>query len=160
MIDHKLLVELKEYIEFHLHIEVYESSFKYSEPILEECHSFEIDDFIKKHKKPSLQELLFQYIDERELKDADVYKKAGMDRKHFSKIRSNPDYKPRKTTIIALALALELDSDDAEEFLNAAGYSLSGSERYDLAIRFFLERGIYDMQSINETLDYLSLKTF
>ncbi|MBM7619627.1 hypothetical protein JOC95_001479 [Bacillus tianshenii] len=160
MIDHKLLEELKEYIDFHLHLVVYESSFKLSEPILEECHSFEIDDFIKKNKKPSLQELLFQYIDERELNDAAVYKKAGMDRRHFSKIRSNPDYKPRKTTVIALALALELDSDCAEEFLNAGGYSLSGSERYDLAIRFFLERGIYDMQSINETLDYLSLKTF
>jgi hypothetical protein len=160
MIDHQLVDELKEYIDLHMHMEVYESSFKYSEPILKDCHSFEIDDFIKKHQKPSLQKLMFQYIDDRGLKDADVYKKAGMDRKHFSKIRSIPDYKPRKTTVIALALALELDSEDAEEFLNAAGYSLSGSERYDLAIRFFLERGIYDMHSINETLDYLSLKTF
>jgi hypothetical protein len=160
MIDHKLLDELKEYIDLHMNLVVLESINIFQEPLSEKSHPYEIDDFIKKHQKPSLQKLLFQYIDDRELKDADVYKKAGMDRKHFSKIRSIPDYKPRKTTVIALALALELDSDDAEDFLHAAGYSLSSSETYDLAIRFFLERGIYDMKSINETLDYLSLKTF
>ena len=159
MIEHKLLEELKEYIECQIQLEVYESSFKYAEPLLEKSHSFEIDDFIQKHQKPSFQQMLFQYIDDRDLKDSDVYKKAGMDRKHFSKIRSIAEYKPRKSTVIALALAMELDPGDAEEFLNAAGYSLSGSDRYDLAIKFFLERRIYNIESINETLEYLSLKT-
>ncbi|WP_223701602.1 hypothetical protein [Sutcliffiella deserti] len=159
MLDKKLLEELEEYIQAHLFLETYESTFKMAEPIYEkEQIPYDLDDYLKKNRTLTLQELLFSYIDDKGLKDADVYKKAGMDRKHFSKIRTNPSYKPRKQTVLSLAFALELKAEDVDELLGAAGFSLSNSDTFDLVVQFFLEREIYNLQQINETLDYLSLK--
>lgn len=160
MLDQKILLELQEYIEQHL---IYESSFKYSECmeqelILDSIH-FELDDYIKNNKKPTLQEVLFRFIDKKEMKDPEVYKKAGIDRKLFSKIRSASDYRPGKNTIIALALALELNEEEFDELLESGGYSLSESDTSDLVIKFCLEKKIYDVMQVNECLDYFSMKT-
>lgn len=119
----------------------------------------DLDSFIKDRKKPGFAETLLKLIDARGLKDSVVYLKAGLDRRHFSKIRSNPAYQPSKHTAVALALALELSRRDAEKLLAAAGYTLSESDTFDLIICWCLERGIYDLIEVNQALDYFSQKT-
>lgn len=117
-----------------------------------------LQDFVKATRKPAFSKVLFGFIDDREMTDAEVYKRAGIDRRHFSKIRSSDDYRPGKHTVIALALALQLNKKEANQLLRAAGYSLSDSDTFDLVIRFFLEKKIYDILHINEALEYYSLR--
>ncbi len=84
--------------------------------------------------------------------DAEIYKKANVDRKHFSKIRNNPDYKPTKMTAIAFALALELDLDATRDLIGRAGYALSHSSKFDIIIEYFINAKNYNVFQINETL--------
>ena len=98
--------------------------------------------------------MLFRKIDESGMSDAEVYKKANLDRKHFSKIRNNPAYHPRKGTILALAIALELDLEETVEFLGKAEYALSPGNKGDLIVRYFIDQGVYDINVINYALDY------
>ena len=91
-------------------------------------------------------------IDERGLKDSDVYNKADIDRRLFSKIRSNRDYHPSKETVILLGLALELDEREVEDLLDISSYSLPMNNTYDLIIRFCFKEKIYNINQINEFL--------
>lgn len=157
MLDKIILEELREYIDAQLNslnMKVY----SLSECSFSELIPSELENYITNNRKPTLKKVLFSFIDHKGLTDAEVYKKASIDRKHFSKIRSNPDYRPKKNTIVALALALELNSEDAEQLLNSAGYSLSESETYDLVIQFCIEKKIYNLDDVNQALDYFSLK--
>ncbi len=160
MLDQKLLLELETYLNEHLimELEVCKSSEMIEESLEENSLRFELDDFINKNKKPTLQQKLFQFINQQGASDTEIYKRAGLDRKHFSKIRSNPDYRPTKNTILALALALELNEEDTEELLETAGYSLSDSDTNDLIFKFCINKKIYDMYEVNEYLVYFSLK--
>jgi len=97
-------------------------------------------------------ETLLKLIDASGKKDSEIYKKANVDRKLFSKIRTNPDYKPSKTTAVAFALALQLDADAAQDLIGRAGYTFSPSSKFDLVVRYFMEQGIYDVILINEML--------
>lgn len=159
MIGEELLRELEQYIQNQLSME--EVLFNYEAPKYYDIESdlnMEIELFLDTRKEPTVTELLFRMIDEKGMYDVDVYKRAGLDRRHFSKIRSNPAYKMSKSTALSLAIAMELDVDETETLLNAAGFSLSYSDRSDLVIQFFIEKQIYDFQVINEALDYFSLK--
>ena len=97
-------------------------------------------------------ETLLKLIDRTGKKDSDIYKKANVDRKLFSKIRNNPDYKPSKATAIAFAIALELDLEETKDFIARAGFALSRSSKFDVIIEYFIKQKNYDVFTINEAL--------
>ena len=100
----------------------------------------------------TFSEALLDWLIRKDLNDPDVYKKANIDRKLFSKIRNNPDYKPKKNTAIALALAMELDLEETKEFIGRAGYALTHSSKYDIIIEYFIRQKNYNVFEINEVL--------
>lgn len=111
----------------------------------------ELDDLLE-HLDAGFSETLLALIDQRGLADAEVYHRANLSRQLFSKIRSNPAYRPTKPTAVALAMALELDVPATQDLLSRAGLTLSRTSKFDVIVRFFLERGIYDIYQLNEAL--------
>ncbi|MBR5284715.1 MAG: O-acetyl-ADP-ribose deacetylase [Clostridia bacterium] len=97
-------------------------------------------------------ETLLNLIDRSGKKDSEIYKKANIDRKLFSKIRKDPGYHPSKTTAIALAIALELDLEQTKDLIARAGYTLTHSSHFDIIIEFFIQNKDYDVFRINEVL--------
>ena len=102
----------------------------------------------------SFAEALFKYIDDKGLTDPEVYKRANLDRKLFSKIRKNKNYKPSKNTALALAVALELNLDETKDFIGKAGYALTRSSKMDIIVEFFIKQNNYDILELNEVLFY------
>jgi len=100
----------------------------------------------------TFQQKLFQLIDESGLDDVTVYRRANVDRRAFSKIRSRVDYRPRKKTAVAFAVALKLDMPATEDLLSRAGYAFSPSSKFDLIVTYFLSGGNYDIYEINAAL--------
>ena len=100
----------------------------------------------------TFSQMLLRLIDERDLKDSYVYKKANVDRRHFSKIRNDIDYAPNKKTIIAFTLALELTLDEAMDLMRKAGFAFSRSSKFDVIICYFIENREFNMIEINEVL--------
>ena len=97
-------------------------------------------------------------IDKTGKKDSEIYKRAGLDRRLFSKMRSDSMYAPSKKTVIVLCLSLELSREDADLLLSSAGYSFSRASGSDLAIAFCIEGGIYNLRDINEVLDHFGFE--
>ena len=175
MIDKFLKIKLQKYIDTHfVEIQFARKSFSKSKTLTkaapkqrvlyemcsssieEPCKkqkSSNIDDFINIVKdKQTFSEYLFSLIDESGESDADIYNRAGIDRRLFSKIRSNADYQPSKNTIFALAMALKLDQTKTSRLLNKAGYEFSNNKLTDIIIMFCIENKIYDLYQIDSFL--------
>ena len=110
-----------------------------------------LKDYIEQMDK-SFQEMLFDLIDESGMTDVECYKKANVDKRTFSKIKSNKDYRPSKQTVIAFAISLQLDMDETQALLATVGFTLSRSNVFDKIIRYFIHNKNYDIFEINQAL--------
>lgn len=110
-----------------------------------------IEKMLEKREE-SFSIMLLRLIDEKELKDSDVYKRANIDRRLFSKIRNSKEYVPSKKTAISFCLALQLPLDETKKLLKTAGYTLSASSTFDLIIRYLIENKEYNIHFANIVL--------
>ena len=116
-----------------------------------------LDDLINQIDE-SFSEMLIRKIDEKQMTDAECYKKANVDRRLFNKIKNNPAYKPAKQTVLAFAIALELTLDEARDMLMKAGFALSRSNKADIVVEYCLKTRNYNIIEINQILFKLDLQ--
>lgn len=158
--------KLKKYIDLNLN-NGSNNSFKKCKIFKDSCFeenvflgSSNLNNYLEKEKDENkFQKLLFKYIDFKNLKDSEVYNKVNIDRRLFSKIRSDQEYHPSKETVILLSLSLELNEDELVSLLNSASYSLPKNNVFDLIIRFCFKERIYDVNKVNELLFEYNCKT-
>ena len=161
IISHELSTALTSYIAVHEPKQRQMSSAvsRLSEFVLEADEASldeSLEDLLSCRQETFSQKLL-SLIDQKDYRDAEVYHRANLDRRHFAKIRSNPAYAPKKNTVLALCIALRLDLQESEDLLRRAGYAFSPCSHADLIVRYFIEHGRYDIFDINEALFYHDL---
>ncbi len=168
LLSEKLLSRIEEYIDDNYiddrnmarkkrGLEVYELQDEYEEAIEMKSQSSlkqekrSLEELIDS-KGENFSEMLLRLIDQKGLSDVEAYKRANVDRRLFSKIRSNKGYSPSKITAISFAIGLELNLDETKDLLQSSGYALSPSNKFDLIIEFFIQENDYDIYRINQAL--------
>lgn len=157
------LNKIRDELDSYLDIKLYKEAARFESKLVEarfEIPAFlsfddekeEIDKFLD-NKKETFSSMLLRLIDEKGLRDSDAYKNANIDRRLFSKIRGDEDYTPSKKTAISFCFALELEIDEARKLLEAAGYALSASSKFDLIITYLIENKEYNVHFANIVLD-------
>lgn len=126
---------------------------------LNETCMTEFRKFLNSRKEKTFIEEVIRLIDEKGYKDPEVYRRAHLDRRIFSKMLSNLDYVPSKDTAIAVTFGLMLSVDEARSLLCKAGFTLSHSSKRDLIIELFLAKGLYDMEKLNIVLSQMGERT-
>ena len=109
------------------------------------------------HLSDSFSRYLMFLIEDRGMTNAEVYKRAVVDRKVFSKIKNDEDYHPQKITALCLCIGAKLNLDETRDLLGRAGYALSPSDRTDIIFSYFIENGIYDMIELDIVLEEYGL---
>ncbi|MFA7206407.1 MAG: RNase III inhibitor, partial [Saccharofermentanales bacterium] len=144
--------EVASYIDEH-YVEMHRYKIKAPQisEIMLESPNTGIDDYVNKLDEPFAATIL-RLIDTKGKTDVEVYKRANLDRKLFSKIRTDKAYMPSKRTAIALAVGLELSLDEADDLLGRAGFTLSHSQISDVIVEYFIINRMYDIYAINEVL--------
>lgn len=143
MLTKELLKQLESYIKTH-----------WRDEHICACIDIEALEERLRQIKETFPQYLLNFIAERGLNEVDVYKKAQLDRRIFSKLRNEKGYMPSKNTLIAIAFGMELTLDEAEDLLKRAGYSLSDYNKGDVIIKFCFENKIHDLFEVNEALDH------
>lgn len=169
--DEVLLENVNEYIERNYWYsdwrqELWKSKIKYSIRIVDESDEEKVqeswtqrlkkrfDYILANMKEDTFSQRLWKLIKEKGMPDVEVYKRANLDRRVFSKIRTEKSYKPSKNTAIALAIALRLNENEFSDLLKRAGFALSGANKDDVIISYFINNKQYDIYTINEVLEH------
>ena len=162
MADQKLIAEVGKYIDKYYEPVKYdikmdkEILFIFDKIQKDKSSTMAVDrniDNLMDQLEETFSQRLLRMIDEREMTDSEVYTRAYVDRRHFSKIRKDVNYVPNKKTVLAFTIALELSLDEAKDLLASAGFALSRSSKTDIIVAYFLQNKIYDMFQINDVLD-------
>ena len=117
----------------------------------EDTSAYDLADLLDE-TDAGFSETLLLLIDRTGKKDSEIYKKANVDRKLFSKIRNNKNYKPSKSTALAFAIALELDLDETKDFIGRAGFALTHSSKFDIIVEYFIKKRNFNIHEINLAL--------
>ncbi len=147
----KILKEVKKYIDDNLEMDISNALACYEMYPSLKVSSKSLDDTLK-HLNDTFSQTIFYHIDNKNLNEVDVYTNAHIDRRLFSKIRSNNNFKPSKKTAIALCFGLKLNLDESLDLLEKAGYTLSHSSKADLIVEYFLMKEEYDLTILNQVL--------
>lgn len=149
----KILKEVEIYIADNFEKENLAAPMCYEMPqIINEVRKTRSLNDVINHLNDTFSQTVFNYIKNKNLDEVDVYNNAHIDRRLFSKIRSNNDFKPSKKTAISLCFGLKLNLDEALDLLEKAGYILSHSSKFDLIVEYFLIKKVYDLIILNQVL--------